>query len=192
MRSFCSSGPSCSKLTMSLVNDSLKFTSSDTQICWNFLLKKMQKLLTFFSAKNIRILYTESAKTVNEMTLNELVKLTTLWTPGPRNFAFPFCPFWISMHTTLTTLYGFILFSYDLFCNVIAFQYQFRQITLTYRFGNHIKYESVHSNSSRLHICPTITKTRLCKYVENFTSKNWKFSDKNLWYFSYFCSEHRL
>ena len=26
------SGPSCSKLTTSLVNDSLKFTSSDTQI----------------------------------------------------------------------------------------------------------------------------------------------------------------
>ena len=25
--------PSCSKLTMLLVNDSLKFTSSDTQIC---------------------------------------------------------------------------------------------------------------------------------------------------------------
>ena len=28
----CFSGPSCSKLTMSLVNDSLKFTSSDTRI----------------------------------------------------------------------------------------------------------------------------------------------------------------
>ena len=27
------SGPSCSKLMMSLVNDSLNFTSSDTQIC---------------------------------------------------------------------------------------------------------------------------------------------------------------
>ena len=27
------SGPSCSKLTMSLVNNSLKFTLSDTQIC---------------------------------------------------------------------------------------------------------------------------------------------------------------
>ena len=27
------SGPSCSKLTMSLVNDSLKFRSSDTCIC---------------------------------------------------------------------------------------------------------------------------------------------------------------
>ena len=29
---YSKSGPSCSKLTMSLVNDSLKFTSSDTQI----------------------------------------------------------------------------------------------------------------------------------------------------------------
>ena len=28
-----SPGPSCSKLSTSLVNDSLKFTSSDTQIC---------------------------------------------------------------------------------------------------------------------------------------------------------------
>ena len=37
-----------------------------------------------FSAKNIRILYIESAKTVNEMTLNELVKLMTLSTTGPR------------------------------------------------------------------------------------------------------------
>ena len=35
-------GPSCSKLTTSLVNDSLKFKSSDTQICWNFLLKKCE------------------------------------------------------------------------------------------------------------------------------------------------------
>ena len=43
----------------------------------------VQKLLTFFSAKNIRILYIESTKTVNEMTLNELVKLTTLWTTRP-------------------------------------------------------------------------------------------------------------
>ena len=76
-------GPSCSKLTMSLVNDSLKFTSSDMQICWYFLLKNA-KATHIFSAKNIRILYIESAKTFNEMTLNELVKLTTLWTTGPR------------------------------------------------------------------------------------------------------------
>ena len=31
--SFYTTGPSCSKLTTSLVNDSLKFTLSDTQIC---------------------------------------------------------------------------------------------------------------------------------------------------------------
>ena len=43
----------------------------------------VQKLLTFFQQKNIRILCIESAKTVNEMALNELVKLTTLWTTGP-------------------------------------------------------------------------------------------------------------
>ena len=37
-----------------------------------------------------------------------------------------------------------------------------------------------------------ITKTRLFKYIENFISKNWKFSDKKLRYFSYFCTKHRL
>ena len=42
------------------------------------------KATHIFSTKNIRILYIESAKTVNEMTLNELVKLTMLWTTGPR------------------------------------------------------------------------------------------------------------
>ena len=36
------------------------------------------KATHIFSAKTIRILYIESAKTVNEITLYELVKLTTL------------------------------------------------------------------------------------------------------------------
>ena len=45
----------------------------------------VQKLLTFSQQKIIIILYIESAKTVNEMTLNKLVKLTMLWTTGPRN-----------------------------------------------------------------------------------------------------------
>ena len=36
------------------------------------------KATHIFSAKNIRILCIEPAKTVNEMTLNGLVKLTTL------------------------------------------------------------------------------------------------------------------
>ena len=76
------SEPSCSKLTMSLVNDLLKFISSDTQICWNFLLKNVSSF-SIFSAKNIRILYIEFAKTVKEMTLYELVKLPMLWTTGP-------------------------------------------------------------------------------------------------------------
>ena len=43
------------------------------------------KATHIFSAKNIRILYIESAKTVNEMTLNKLVKLKTLRTTGPRS-----------------------------------------------------------------------------------------------------------
>ena len=38
----------------------------------------------------------------------------------------------------------------------------------------------------------TITKTCLFKYIENFTTKIWKFSDEKFWYFSYFCSKHRL
>ena len=38
----------------------------------------------------------------------------------------------------------------------------------------------------------SITKTRLFKYTENFTTKNGNFSDKKYWYFSYFCSKHRL
>ena len=41
------------------------------------------KATHIFSAKNIRILYIESTKTVNEMTLNELVKLTALRTTEP-------------------------------------------------------------------------------------------------------------
>ena len=31
-----------------------------------------------------------------------------------------------------------------------------------------------------------ITKTRLLKYIENFTTKKWKFSDENFWYFFLF------
>ena len=43
----------------------------------------VQKLLTFFQQKILEYCM-ESAKTVNEMTLNELVKLMTLWTAGTR------------------------------------------------------------------------------------------------------------
>ena len=43
----------------------------------------VQKLLTYSQQKNLRILYVESAKTVNEMTIKEPIKLTMLWTTGP-------------------------------------------------------------------------------------------------------------
>ena len=81
---------------MSLFNDSLKFTSSDTQICWYFFMKNVSSICTakathISSAKNIRILYIESAKTVNEMTINELVKQKTLWTTAPWNLAIRRC-----------------------------------------------------------------------------------------------------
>ena len=41
----------------------------------------------------------------------------------------------------------------------------------------------------------SITKTCLFKYTETFTTKKWKFSDKNKYsgiFFLYFCSKHRL
>ena len=37
-----------------------------------------------------------------------------------------------------------------------------------------------------------ITKTRLFKYIENFTTKNWKFSDKNSDFFNISAQKHRL
>ena len=46
------------------------------------------KATHIFLAKNISILYIESAKTDNEMTLKELVKLTMLWTTGSRYYVF--------------------------------------------------------------------------------------------------------
>ena len=43
----------------------------------------IRKYAEIFYWKNIRILYIDSTEIVNEMTLNELVKLTMLWTTGP-------------------------------------------------------------------------------------------------------------
>ena len=55
-----SSGPSCSKLTTSLVNETLKFQMLISQICQYFLLKKCKKLLqcksfSHFFNKNINV-----------------------------------------------------------------------------------------------------------------------------------------
>ena len=35
-----------------------------------------------------------------------------------------------------------------------------------------------------------VTKTRLFKYIQNFTSKIWKFSDKKLWYFFHISAQN--
>ena len=61
------------------------------------------KATHILSAKNIRILYIESAKTVNEMTLNELVKLTTLWTTGPCSLDILYNGKFLLMTTSLGT-----------------------------------------------------------------------------------------
>ena len=48
-----SSGPSCSKVTTSLVNVSLNFQKLFSQICQYFFLKKCQKLLQAKASLNI-------------------------------------------------------------------------------------------------------------------------------------------
>ena len=62
---------------------------------------------------------------------------------------------------------------------------------------SHYYYESNAFCSIQAHRSPRkfvdiITKTYLFKYTENLTTKKWKISDKKSWYFSYFCSKHRL
>ena len=82
------SGPSCSKLTMSLVNVSLKLLSLNMAYMLIFLLKKMWVAFAFAKAthifqQNTCELDTVLTRAVKILTTNELVKLTTLWTTGP-------------------------------------------------------------------------------------------------------------
>ena len=49
-----------------------------------FLLKKCEKLLIFFQQKYSEYCVLNPLKQLTKMTLNELVKLTSLWTTGPR------------------------------------------------------------------------------------------------------------
>ena len=82
-------GPSCSKLTTSLVNVSLKFPKLISEICRYFLLKNCEKLLqckslSHFFNKNINVFGYKVIKHLRSWPLNELVKLTMLWTTGPR------------------------------------------------------------------------------------------------------------
>ena len=82
-------GSSCSKLTMSLVNVSLKLWSLNMAYTLIFLLKKMwvafalAKATHIFFSKNTCELDILLTRTVNILTTNELIKLTQLWTSGP-------------------------------------------------------------------------------------------------------------
>ena len=83
------SGPSCSKLTMSLVNVSLKLWSLNTLIfCWkNVSSFCIWKATHIFSAKiPVNELDIVLTRTVNILTTNKLVKLMTLCTTGPWHF----------------------------------------------------------------------------------------------------------
>ena len=66
LEEFCSAGkqtgPSCSKLTMSLVNVSLKFQTLISEIRHYFLLKKCAKASLIFSTKNISVFAYEVVK----------------------------------------------------------------------------------------------------------------------------------
>ena len=75
-------GPSCSKLTTSLVIVSLKFKTLILQIHCYFLLKKcenpLQRILTFFSTKNNSVFVTLADICLTNLCLNDIVKLTML------------------------------------------------------------------------------------------------------------------
>ena len=83
------SGPGCSKLTTSLVNVSLKFQMLISEICQYFCWKNVRSFCTakaslFFTTKNISVFGNKVLKHLTSWPLNELVKLTMLWTTGPR------------------------------------------------------------------------------------------------------------
>ena len=67
------SGPGCSKLTTSLVNETLNFQMLISQISQYFLLKKCEKLLhcksfSHFFNKKYQCVWLQSHKTLNELT----------------------------------------------------------------------------------------------------------------------------
>ena len=128
------------------------------------------KATHIFSAKNIRILYIESAKTVNEMTLNELVKLTTLWTTGPWYFSNFSTKTYYYAHAQDDLNLGIYSCSKTIFCLTLC-SWSYITTSLWMR----------HYENRPIQI-----------YWKFYNQKKGKFSDKNFWYFSYFISKHRL
>ena len=71
-------GASCSKLTTSLVNVSLKFQTLLLQIHCYFLFKKCENPLHIFSTKNNSVFVTLADICITNLCLNDIVKLTML------------------------------------------------------------------------------------------------------------------
>ena len=121
----------CSKLMMSLVNISLKFQFLISQIRQYFLLKKCEKLLhfSFFQQKNIRVFDYKVVKHFTSWPLNGLIKLTMLWTNGPRwFFLFSVC---ICYALTLHIQSGDFSVSYGVFVSImLTYLYNIMQYIL--------------------------------------------------------------
>ena len=79
------SGPSCSKLTMSLIKVSLKLRSLN--MAYMLIFFAHAKATNIFFSKNTCELDIVLTRTVNILTTNELVKLTMLWTSQPFSLA---------------------------------------------------------------------------------------------------------
>ena len=80
----------CSKLTASLVNVLLNFQKLISQIYQYLLLKNVisfcsAKASLIYSTKNFSVFVYKVIKHLTNWPLNELVKLTMLWTTGPRS-----------------------------------------------------------------------------------------------------------
>ena len=71
-------GPSCSKLTTSLVNVSLKFQTLLSEISQYFFVEKCEKLFSYFFNKKFSVFGYKVVKHLTSWPLNELVKLTML------------------------------------------------------------------------------------------------------------------
>ena len=89
LNSCCSwPGPSCSKLTMSLVHVLLNVWSLNMAYTLELIAeKKNVSSSSYFFSKNTCELDIVLTRTFNILTTNELVKLTMLWTTRPRYHA---------------------------------------------------------------------------------------------------------
>ena len=118
------------------------------------------KATHIFSAKNIRILYIESTKTVNEMTLNELVKLTTLWTTGPSIILSSFSR--VVVVILEDDIYGWMT------CHLLL-------EPIPFRIHVDIWYQLVIKQGSSLSSYYSVRRQMLCVHVSYVTRISWNF-----------------